>query len=100
MRTGDIITLTKAQFLKLAPLGLRVVRNANHATAYAYNPKCPNFYTSDYSDYIKGYVYYDLHQTLPRYHPINGLWMYFNGQTKFTVIHPPVFRISKTKALQ
>lgn len=99
MRTGDIITLTKAQFLKLAPLGLRVVRKGNPNTIFAYRPEGASSHYGDYSDYIEGYVYYHFDQRIPYYQPINGLWMYFNGQTKFTVIQPPRLKISKTKVL-
>ena len=101
MRIGDTITLTKDQFLKLAPLGLQVFRNSTPRTIFAYLPEVlPRYHSQGYyHHYIKGYIYSRPYDHPSVYYPINGLWSYFDGVTKFTVVQPPRFKILKTKVL-
>lgn len=99
MKVNDTISLTKEQFLRLAPLGL-VVKRAGYDTLFGYTSSPRYYSTSEYPEYIPGYVYfYDWNNT-NEYQPINGIWTYFeNSNTQFVVVKPPITRIAKTKEL-
>ena len=95
MRAGNVISISKEAFLKLAPRGLILEAESVY---FMYDSNAPTF-PSRYSDYIPGYVYKDkLSDSVVN--PINGLWNYFlYPNLKFTVIQPPVLPISKPKDL-
>lgn len=99
MKVDDIISLTKEQFLRLAPLGL-VVKRVGHTTLFGYTSSPRPYSTSEYYAYIPGYVYFHDWDSIYEGGPINGLWTYFeNPNTQFVVVKPPVTRITKTKEL-
>lgn len=98
MRVGDIITLTKEQFLTLAPKGLQVARTGALDSIFRYVTLAPDYSNTVYENYINGYIFY-YSWNPDQYNPINGLWVFFDGITKFKVIQPPRTRISKTRAL-
>lgn len=99
MKVDDTISLTKEQFLRLAPFGL-VVRRVGNSTLFGYTSSPRYYSTSEYPAYIPGYMYYHDFNILDEGGPINGLWSYFeNPNIQFVVVKPPVTRITKTKEL-
>ena len=95
MKAGNVISISKEAFLKLAPRGLILEAESVY---FMYDSNAPMFH-SYYSYYIPGYVYKDtLSDSVVN--PINMLWDYFSyPDSKFTVIQPPVLHISKPKDL-
>ena len=94
MRVGDRITLTKEQFIRLAPLGLVLHADLDNVLfyfdAYAHMP-----YESSI-DAIHGYVYTfnnepELHSVRSKH--LNGYWGLFNEGYVFTIHTLPKLHI-------
>lgn len=96
MQVGSLITLTKEDFIRLAPLGLRV-----HycGTTYYYhkNPRTDDLW----GDAIKGYVF-GYFNPLEQYDHIHlrGFWSRFNGTNEFKVITPPITTLYKRSSCE
>lgn len=75
MKVGDVITLTKEQFLVRAKQGLVVSSRGLH---FFYSPESIEIFSENLdSRKIPGYVYG--HSTLKPESPILGFWSYFPG---------------------
>lgn len=93
MQVGDIITLTKGDFLRLAPLGLQVkVEDSN--LIYCYSRIAAASYLAGDNE-ISGYGYHYLTDSENIVDHIRGLWHHFNGTTPFIVVATPNLKIYK-----
>lgn len=85
MKVGDVITLTKEEFLVKAKQGLVV--SSDHLYFFYSTESIENFAAHPHAYYIPGYVYG--YSTLEPQTPILGFWRLFPG--KFIVRRLPKF---------
>lgn len=93
MQVGDIITLTKEDFLRLAPLGLQV-KVADSNLIYYYSRIAAASYLARYNE-IPGYGYHYHIDSNNIVDHIRGLWDKFDGTTPFIVVATPNLKIYK-----
>lgn len=94
MKIGDRITLTREQFIRLAPMGLVLHADLDNVLFY-FDPYAHAPYESSI-DAIHGYVYTDSNEPQSysaRSNHLNGYWGLFDDGYTFTVHMLPKLHI-------
>lgn len=92
MKIGDSITITKDEFLRLAPLGLNLYRpNIGYCYYATQVPPMARGLRQAVQGYIYGYHIDDYRDHL------NGYWDYFDGDHLFTIVALPRLAIYRRR---